>query len=138
MILSLEFRMFVGMQWMSKRVLSVGQCLPDDAAIRSLIEGEFEASVASAMLAADALDLVHKDAFDLVLVNRKLDADYSDGIEIIRQMKADPQLANVPVMLITNFAQHQEQAVALGAQPGFGKLEYDKPETLAKLAAYLG
>ena len=31
--------------------------------------------------------------FDLVLVNRKLDADYSDGIEIIRQIKADPTIA---------------------------------------------
>ena len=37
--------------------------------------------------------------FDLVLVNRKLDVDYSDGIEVIRMLKTDPDAASVPVML---------------------------------------
>jgi len=73
-----------------------------------------------------------------VLVNRKLDCDYSDGVDVIRQIKADPELAEIPVMLITNYAEHQEAAVAIGALRGFGKLEYGKPETLERLQPILG
>ena len=40
--------------------------------------------------------------FDLVLVNRVLDADGSSGLDLIRAIKADPDLANVPVMLVSN------------------------------------
>jgi hypothetical protein len=41
-------------------------------------------------------------------------------------------------MLVTNYAEHQEAAVAVGAIRGFGKLEFDKPETRERLAAVLG
>jgi two-component system chemotaxis response regulator CheY len=71
------------------------------------------------------------------MINRKLDADYSDGIEIIRQIKADPQLAATPCMLVTNYPEHQEVAVAAGAEPGFGKLGYNRPETRERLARFL-
>ena len=89
-----------------KRVLNVGQCVPDHAAIRSLIERRFGAQVVVA--SADNLNetLVGscvEGAFDLVLVNRKLDVDYSDGMEIVRQLKADEQYAALPVMLVTNY-----------------------------------
>jgi CheY-like chemotaxis protein len=87
--------------------------------------------------AADTLQQLKSGQFDLVLVNRKLDSDYSDGIEIIRQIKADHAIAGVPVMLVTNYPEHQDAAIAAGAVPGFGKLEYNKPETLEKLAAVL-
>ena len=70
-----------------------------------------------------------------MLVNRKLDADYSDGIEVIRAIKADAATADVPVMLVTNYPEHQDAAVAAGALRGFGKLEFDQPETREKLAA---
>jgi CheY-like chemotaxis protein len=72
-----------------------------------------------------------------VLINRKLDCDYSDGIEILKQLKADDQLQSVPVMLITNLAEHQDAAVAAGAERGFGKLEFEKAETLERLKAVL-
>ena len=52
----------------------------------------FGAEVVPADTAADALAALGHEKFDLVMVNRKLDADYSDGIEIIRQIKADPQV----------------------------------------------
>ena len=76
---------------------------------------------------ADSLEALRADGFDLVLVNRKLDRDYSDGIEVIRAIKADSQLAHLPAMLVTNYPEHQDAAVAIGAERGFGKLEYRKP-----------
>ena len=75
--------------------------------------------------------------FDLVLVNRKFDADNSDGLELIRQLKADAALAAVPVMLVTNYPEYQAEAVAAGALPGFGKAELRSPATKEKLVAVL-
>ena len=122
---------------MAKRVLDVGNCQPDHASIRALMK-QFGAEVVQAHQAEDALAALRDGEFDLVLVNRKLDIDYSDGIDIIRQIKADPALKKVPVMLVTNYAEHQDAAVAIGAEGGFGKLEFGKPETREKLAALLG
>ena len=38
--------------------------------------------------ASDTLSTLQQQDIDLVLVNRKLDRDYSDGLEVIRQIKA--------------------------------------------------
>ena len=120
-----------------KRVLDVGNCVPDHAAIRRLLEGTFAAEVVQAHDLPGTLAELRGGSFDLVLVNRKLDQDYTDGMEIIRRVKADPQLAAVPVMLITNYPEHQQAAVEAGALLGFGKLELASPLTRARLAAAL-
>jgi CheY-like chemotaxis protein len=122
---------------MAKRVLDVGQCVPDHAAICSLLERRFGAEVLAADDLEQTLAALRQGPVDLVLVNRKLDADYSDGLEIIRHIKSDPHLAAVPVMLVTNYPEYQQQAVAAGAAPGFGKAELSSPATLEKLAEYV-
>ncbi len=121
-----------------KNVLDVGQCQMDHGAMRRLIEGHFDATLAQAHDAEDALAQLRAGAFDLVLVNRKLDADDSDGMEIIKRMKADPHLAGLSVMLVTNFPEHQQRAVAAGAEMGFGKAEISDPQTLERLRKFLG
>jgi two-component system chemotaxis response regulator CheY len=123
---------------MPKRVLDVGQCSIDHAAIRRLLVSEFGAEVAQADGPDDALRLLRASEFDLVLVNRKLDADQSEGINVLRAIRAEPALAEVPVMLLTNYPEHQASAVAAGAAPGFGKAELDSAATRAKLARFLG
>ena len=57
-----------------KRVLSVGQCVPDQAAIERLLNANFEVTVQKAATADEALAAVQDGGVDLVLVNRKLDA----------------------------------------------------------------
>jgi two-component system, chemotaxis family, chemotaxis protein CheY len=122
---------------MPKRVLDVGQCGPDHATIRRFLNKHFDVQVDRADGPSDTLAALRAAPYDLVLINRKLDRDYSDGIEIIKQIKSDPSLASAPVMLVTNFPEHQQAAVDLGAARGFGKLEYGKPETLQRLSAIL-
>jgi two-component system chemotaxis response regulator CheY len=121
-----------------KRVLDVGQCNPDHASIRSLIEGQFGAEVVRAHRLEDALAQLGSGKFDLVLVNRKLDMDYSDGMEIIKHLQADPQLKSIPVMLVTNYPEHDQTAVAAGATSGFGKAQLQEHATREKLAKILG
>jgi CheY-like chemotaxis protein len=55
---------------------------------------------------------------------------------VIRKIKADPS-ASVPVMLVTNYPEHQDAAVAAGALRGFGKLEFERPETRERIAEVL-
>ena len=122
---------------MSKRVLDVGNCAPDHAAIRDLIESRFAAEVVQTHGTDDTIEALRQADYALVLVNRKLDRDYSDGLDIIKRIKSDPTLRSVPVMLVTNFPEHQALAVGAGAVEGFGKLSLEESATVEKLGAYL-
>jgi CheY-like chemotaxis protein len=123
---------------MSKHVLDVGQCPPDHASIRRLVEGRYAAEITQVVTAAEALDALRHGQFDLVLINRKLDIDYSDGIDVLKAIKADAAIADVPVMLVTNYEDHQQMGVDAGGELGFGKLEFDKPSTFDRLDPFLG
>lgn len=121
-----------------KRVLSVGQCGADHGAIDRLIGRHFEAAVTAADDLEDTLAQLRSGSFHLVLVNRRLDLDGSDGLEVIRHIKSDEALRPTPVMLVTNYPDFQQQAVTAGAEPGFGKAELAAPETHELLAKFLG
>ncbi len=118
-------------------VLDVGNCAPDHASIKRMLLANFDVEVLQSHQSEDTLRLLSERSVKLVLINRKLDCDYSDGTEILRQIKSDEQLADVPVMIVTNHAEHQHAAQALGAEYGFGKLELQKPTTLERLAKFL-
>src|SRR4029079_4207417 len=121
----------------AKRVLDVGNCVPDHAAIRGMLEKQFHADVVQADGPDEALTVLRKQPFDLVLVNRKLDQDYSDGLDVIQQIKADAKLQSIPCMLITNYPDQQQMAVAAGAEYGFGKKELYDQKTQERLARFL-
>ena len=59
-----------------------------------------------------------------MLVNRKLDVDGSDGVDVIRSAFACDNLSRMPFMLVSNYDDAQNQAVAAGARSGFGKAEF--------------
>lgn len=121
-----------------KRILDVGNCGPDHASISRFMTTHFDCEVAQADKADDAIAKLRAAPFDLVVVNRKLDIDYTDGIEVIKQIKANPAVGGVPVMLITNYPEHQEAAEAVGALRGFGKLELEKSQTVDRVRSALG
>jgi CheY-like chemotaxis protein len=119
------------------RILDVGNCVPDHGTLTRYLTRHFICTVDEAPDGASAMEKLKGQKYDLVLVNRKLDVDYSDGLEVIKAIKADPATREVPVMMITNYPDHQDAAVAAGALRGFGKLEYDEPETLERLKEVL-
>ena len=121
-----------------KSILDVGNCGPDHSALGSMLRKHFDVELLKADQLSDTLALLERQSVDLILINRKLDIDYSDGIEILRYLKSNSNYASIPVMLITNYPEHQQQAMELGAELGFGKLELNKPETHQKLAKFLG
>lgn len=120
-----------------KKVLDVGNCDPDHATVTAFLTKHFDVEVGRAKLPADTMAQLKAASYDLVVINRKLDEDYTDGIKILKQIKADPATKDVPVMLITNLPEHQDAAIAAGALRGFGKLEYNDPATAERVAAVL-
>ena len=123
---------------MANRVLDVGNCAFDHRSIQTMIERSFDAVLLQAHSEEDAIATLLEDQIDLVLVNRKLSRDRSDGLEIIKRIKTTDELSAIPVMLITNYPEYQEQAVAAGAEWGFGKEQVDAPDTIEKLKMILG
>lgn len=122
---------------MTKRVLNVGQCVPDHGSICRFLQSHFDVEIEKIDSGPDTLDRLRKEPWDLVLINRKLDADYSDGAEILREIKSDPALAKVPVMIVSNYRESQENAVAMGAEYGFGKAELGASDVVARLEPFL-
>jgi CheY-like chemotaxis protein len=121
-----------------KRVLNVGQCAADNWSIARTLTTHFEADVVPAATAREALDRLRQEKFDLVLVNRLFDADGGSGIEFVKQAKGDDKLRETPVMLVSNHADAQREAIEAGAVQGFGKAALDEPEMLETLRPHLG
>jgi CheY-like chemotaxis protein len=122
---------------MAYQVLEVGNCSFDHTKLRRLIESNFDARISRAHLQTEAIELLRGGRFELVLVNRIIDRDDSEGLDLIAKIKADPHLRATPVMLISDFEHYQQQAVAAGAEPGFGKSALDAQETRQQLARFL-
>ncbi len=122
---------------MSKRVLSIGQCAMDHGSIAALVAREFRAEIVAADSLAEARNALADGPFELVLVNRRLDADGDDGLEVIRALKESPGGDRSPMMLVSNFPEFQTKAVALGAEMGFGKNALGSPATRERLAKFL-
>jgi len=121
----------------NKRILNVGQCGFDNGNISRMLHKHFSAEVTAADSKEEALDLARREQFDLVLVNRQLDADGSSGLDIIRALQANDSLKQLPVMLVSNYEDAQKEAVTLGALPGFGKSALEHPQTVSRIAAVL-
>ena len=108
----------------------------DHGALRRLVETHFGASCEAADSIQEARKAVEGNRYDLVLVNRVFEFTGEQGIDLVRQLtKERPE---VPVMLVSNFTEAQREAEAAGAVPGFGKGALDDPQTVARLAEYLG
>lgn len=117
------------------RVLSVGQCAPDHYSIKMLIEHDFDAKVDAVSGIGEALNLMRQEKYDLVLVNRVIFNDGSDGMELVRIAKSEE--LSTPVMLVSNYADAQSEAVAAGAVPGFGKSSLHATQTREHLLKFL-
>lgn len=113
------------------KVVLVGHCGADSASL--------EYSVRAALgkvTVVNAHDVQsteqHSGPESLLLVNRALEYGFGveSGIELIQSLARKPGAPRM--MLVSNYAESQAQAVAAGALPGFGKAQMHTPAT-AKL-----
>ena len=113
---------------MSKKVALVGHCGPDSSYLRMIINGAIKDVK---ILAADddaELSGLLGEKIDLVLFNRELGYGFSEteGVKLIERIRlGNPSLK---MMLVSNYPEAQDAAVAAGALPGFGKRELGTPK----------
>jgi DNA-binding NarL/FixJ family response regulator len=119
----------------NKRILDVGQCGIDGPRLNRFLTRGFDCTVDRAHTRQEAVDLASKHAYDLVLVNRLLAFDSSPGLDVIDDLHAaHPDLR---LMLVSDKADAQEQAVQKGALRGFGKAALGSPKTEELLRSVL-
>jgi DNA-binding response OmpR family regulator len=124
-------------QMSDKRVLSIGQCAADHASISDVLSRHFRAEVVPAEDLSEAISQLRRARFDLVLVNRLLDANGSSGMDVIKELKADEAFHQLPVMLVSNFDDAQREAIQAEAEKGFGKGALSNPATVERLRPFL-
>jgi response regulator RpfG family c-di-GMP phosphodiesterase len=127
----------LGGKTVSRKVLDVGQCNPDHSRISKFLKREFDVEVQRAYSFDEAVKSALDTPFDLILINRILDADGTAGMAILHELKSQPSTADVPVMIVSNYQDAQDTAVESGAVRGFGKSELNNPATKDSLAEYL-
>lgn len=101
-----------------------------------MLKDHFEVAIDRVMFVDEALASLRQAKYDLVLVNRLIFADGSDGMALVRAMHGGVA-QNTPVMLVSNFEEAQQAAVSVGAVRGFGKASLGTAATLARLGEYL-
>lgn len=113
-------------------IYSVGQCGFDHSNIASALS---DAGCATRNIQSERelhLEL-RKELPSLILVNRLLDRDGQSGVSVIRNLKNNEHYRHVPVMLVSNYTQAQEEAVDAGALPGFGKNSLFDQDTIERI-----
>jgi len=121
----------------SKRILSVGQCAADHWMIERALREHFDVEITPAETSAEAIAELQQQPATLVLINRIFDADGASGLDLIRRLQADERLKAVPVMLISNYEDAQEEAVRLGAAKGFGKAALGQPAMIERIGKFV-
>ena len=124
---------------MSKTVLLVGHCGPDSSYLRMIVKkAEPEVSVIAADDSRELTRALETTDPALVLFNRELGYgfDPATGVEAIELLRKN--YPNLKMILVSNYAEAQQAAVAAGALPGFGKRELGTPRVLEVLREALG
>jgi len=98
--------------------------------IRQYLEmaGFYKADFIEVETGRQALDYLKKNVVDLVITDYKMPE--MDGLDLLRRVKASPKLHDLPVLVITSFA-NQAKIDELLENGAFAVLQ--KPLSLAKL-----
>jgi len=98
--------------------------------IRQYLEmaGFYQADFIEVESGREALDHLKENAVDLVITDYKMPE--MDGLDLLRRVKASPKLHDLPVLVITSFA-NQAKIDELLENGAFAVLQ--KPLSLAKL-----
>jgi CheY-like chemotaxis protein len=86
---------------------------------------------------AEAIKKLEKEIPDLVLLD--IIMPYVDGLQVLRKIKADEKLKDIPVILLTNLSQKENinEGLGLGADDYLIKSHFTPSEVLEKIKKYI-
>ena len=115
--------------------------IEDEPALQKAL-GEFLRAqgyeVVAALNGNDGLTMVRQGRPDLILLD--LIVPGLPGLDILKNLKGDPETKSIPVIVLTNVESNEsvEQAIELGAKAYLVKTNYALDEVLAKIKGVLG
>lgn len=108
----------------------------DEKPLAEVLEDEFKGKGFNVHVAFDGeAALIHakKHIPDIILLDILLPK--KDGFEVLTELKADPALKNIPVIILSNLGQDEEvqKGLSLGAEDYFVKTEHPISEVVEKV-----
>ncbi len=115
--------------------------IEDDPFLLSMYSTKFELEGFKVFVADDGVkgfDAVKKELPNLVLLDIKLPK--MNGFEVLKKIKEDLSLKNIPVILLTNSSQKEERdkGLGLGAADYLVKAHFMPSEVVSKIKKVLG
>lgn len=112
----------------------------DEEALARVLKEKFEDEEFEVELAMDgkaALEIIQKTRPDLVLLDLMLPK--RDGIDVLKDLKADNELKHLPVIVLSNLDGDEDikQAITLGAKDYFVKSQHPIKEVVEKVRDFL-
>jgi CheY-like chemotaxis protein len=86
---------------------------------------------------AEAIKKLEKDIPDMILLD--IIMPYVDGLQVLKKIKSDERLKNIPVVLLTNLSQKEDidEGLGLGASDYLIKSHFTPSEVLEKIKKYI-
>lgn len=104
--------------------------IDDDMFIRDLVGTKLSESysVASAATATEGMELIHKNATDLIILDLELPDKH--GFEVLKELKNDPSTKRIPVIIFSNndASEWRGKVTATGACDFFVKVNIEMNE----------
>ncbi len=121
---------------MAKKILII----EDDDLLRGLVSKKLSREGYNIVQAVDGeggLKMTATERPDLVLLDILLPG--MDGFEVLRSIKADPAIAKIPVVILSNLWQKEdiEKGMKLGATDYLIKVNFAAEEILGKIKAII-
>jgi CheY-like chemotaxis protein len=101
----------------SKRILICDDEVTLRLLVRVVLEDDYEFSEASN--ATEALELARRDKPDLVILDIMLAG--RNGLDLLEELRRDPRLRAVPMIVVTASPEREDAALAAGADRFFMK-----------------
>ena len=102
---------------------------------KKLTEEGFEVFITAS--ATDSLELAKKQKPDVVLLDIILPNTHLNGFDILEQIKRNPDLQHIPVLVLTNLDSERKVAMTIGAQDYLVKAETPIEEVVNKIKSLL-
>ena len=123
---------------MTKRILLAGHCGPDCSHLQIVVHKALPGAQVARADDRESLDAAVAAGADLVLLNRQRGHGFGDAlaVDLIRELR--PLYPQTVWMVVSNYAEAQDAAVAAGAARGFGKRELGSQRTAQLLREAVG
>ncbi len=112
----------------------------DEEILLNVLKDRFEAEGWEVFMAKDgeeAVDSIAKNSLDLVLLDLLLPK--KDGFEVLKEVRSDEELKNLPIIVLSNLSGDEDikKAMQLGANDYFVKTQHPMSEVVEKVNALL-